>query len=113
MAIRRTPSKPKARKPVAEVDVDMNDVHEEGVGSSLEDEVAKARALIARVEGTGAGGVFPGGTGAAVSGNALGRNTELNMPIGRGGSVARHVDLLNTAQTQKACSQCGGGIGDL
>ena len=58
-------------------------------------------------------GVLPGGAGAAVAGDALGRNAELEQPLGSGRRISRHVDRLDAALTQHLGGHGGGGRSDL
>jgi hypothetical protein len=50
----------------------------------------------------GEAGVVPGGAGAAVTGDALGRYAELEQPLGSGKSTARDKDRLDAAIRKSA-----------
>lgn len=57
----------------------------------------------------GAGGVLPGGGGAAVAGDALGRYAEMEEPLGVGRALARDIDAPDAALMQHQRGQGGGG----
>lgn len=59
--------------------------------------------------GGGLAGVLPGGAGAGVAGDALGRHAEIQEPLGGWGRVAGDVDAVHAAFGEQACGEGGGG----